>query len=312
MTMIKMRRYSFLVLLMAALLLTGCRSSRKAAKSDDETTTAQTTDGAPAVTTVTPADDAAVSHAKASKLSTQAMTKVLANQQPARGIRAKVNVALESGSRLSASGTLKMKRDEIVQITLTAILGIEVGRLELTPEFLLIVDRINHQYVKAVWDGVPQLRDAGINFYTFQALFWDELFVPGQTAAPQASDFDTEKHSGDYVMTPILHTTSAATMAVKFLVEAASGLVKQTSVVPASASAGLSLDWTYSDWTSLSSASFPSKMRMTLNSSTGSTVAQFAFSSLRVDEAMGDIRTTIDENRYTHVSIYKVFNQLTR
>lgn len=289
---------------MAALLLTGCRSSRKVVQTDNNTTTVQTTDGTPAVTDGT---------SKASKLSTQAMTKVLSNQQPARGIRAKVNVSLESGSRLSASGTLKMKRDEIIQISLSAMLGmIEVGRLELTPEFLMIQDRMNHQYVKALWDGVPQLRDAGINFYTFQALFWDELFVPGQTVAPQASDFDTEKRSGDYLMTPILRTTDAATMAVKFLVEASSGLVKQTSVVPASASAAVSLDWTYSDWTSLSSVPFPSKMRMTLNSSTGSTVAQFAFSNLRVDETMGDIRTTIDESRYTQVNINHVFSKLTK
>lgn len=304
------QRVSFLLLLIAVLLLTGCRSSRKAAQADTDAATVQTTDGMPAVTTIdTPAEGTAP---KASKLSAQAMTKVLANRQPARGIRAKVNVTLESGSRLSASGSLKMKRDEIIQITLTAILGIEVGRLELTPEYLLIQDRINHQYVKAVWNGVPQLRDAGINFYTFQALFWDEPFVPGQTTAPLASDFDTEKHSGDYIMTPILRSSNAATMAVKFLVEAASGLVKQATVVPASASAAISLDWTYSDWTTLASLPFPSKMRMTLNSSTGSTAAQFALSSLRVDETMGDIHTTIDENRYTHVSIYKVFNKLTR
>ena len=88
--------------------------------------------------------------------------------------------------------------------------------------------------------------------------------------------------------------------------------MKQATVVPASASAAISLDWTYSDWTTLASLPFPSKMRMTLNSSTGSTAAQFALSSLRVDETMGDIHTTIDENRYTHVSIYKVFNKLTR
>ena len=131
------QKYSWLVLLALTMVMAGCRSSKKAAQADNETAIGQTVDGT-AVTTVTSGDDAAVSYVKASKLSTQAMTKVLTNQQAARGIRAKVNVTLESGSRLSASGSLKMKRDEIIQITLTAILGIEVGRLELTPEFLLI------------------------------------------------------------------------------------------------------------------------------------------------------------------------------
>ncbi|MBR1754973.1 MAG: DUF4292 domain-containing protein [Bacteroidaceae bacterium] len=304
----KLQQYTLPAILALALLVTGCRSSRKAAKDDEANQTTTTTVPLDNGTQETPATPSGAP--KASKQSTAAMNKVTPNRQTIQGVRAKINVSLQTGSRMSASGTLKMKRDEIVQISLSAILGIEVGRLELTPEYLLIQDRINHQYVKAVWEGVPQLRNAGINFYTFQALFWDELFVLGKQEAPVAADFDTDKSGSDYVMTP--NNQSTAAIALRFLVEASSGLIRQTSVTSSSAGNALALDWTYSDWTKLDGKSFPTQMQMTMNSSNGSTVAQFALSRVQVDESMGDIKTVIDESRYTHVNLYRVLNKLVK
>lgn len=304
----KLQQFALPAILALALLATGCRSARKAAKDDEPTHTATTTVPLDNGTQETPTTPSVAP--KASKLSTAAMNKVTPNRQTIQGVRAKINVSLQTGSRMSASGTLKMKRDEIVQISLSAILGIEVGRLELTPEYLLIQDRINHQYVKAVWEGVPQLRNAGINFYTFQALFWDELFVLGKQEAPVAADFDTDKSGNDYVMTP--NSQGTAAIAIRFLVEASSGLIRQTSLTSSSAGNALALDWTYSDWTKLDGKSFPTQMQMTMNSSNGSTVAQFALSRVQADESMGDIRTVIDESRYTHVNLYRVLNKLVK
>jgi len=147
----KLQKYGFLALLMIAMLVAGCRSSRKAAKEAEGTEVTTSVDG---VTTTVPE----VTTSKASKQSTTAVTKVAENRQSVRGIRSKLNVALLSGSQMSAGGTLKMKRDEIIQISLSAVLGmVEVGRLEMTPEYLLIQDRINHQYMKALWHGIPHL-----------------------------------------------------------------------------------------------------------------------------------------------------------
>ena len=299
--MMKLQKYGFLALLMMAMLVAGCRSSRKAAKEAEGTDVTTSVDG---VTTTVPE----VTTSKASKQSTTAVTKVAENRQGVRGIRSKLNVALLSGSQMSAGGTLKMKRDEIIQISLSAVLGmVEVGRLEMTPEYLLIQDRINHQYMKALWHGIPHLGAAGINFYTFQSLFWDELFVPGKMA-PDASDFETKKQGDDYVMT--LAGSADSDAMLKFLVEVATGLVRQTSVSSTNVNAAVALDWTYSSWTTLGGKPFPTQMQMDLNSSNGLTSARFTLSRPQVDETMGDIRTTIDTNRYEQVNIYRLINRL--
>ena len=108
-----------------------------------------------------------------------ATTSTSMDKKPAaeqeQGISAKLNfTALQQGvKKASTGGYLRMKRDEIIQVRLVALI-VEIGRLEMTPEYILVQDRMNRQYVKARWDEVPQLKEAGADFNTFQQLFWGE------------------------------------------------------------------------------------------------------------------------------------------
>lgn len=72
-----------------------------------------------------------------------------------------------------------MKRDQMIRISLR-MLGFEVGVMEFTPADVLVIDRFNKQYVRAAYNEVGFLRQAGLDFYSLQALFWNELFLPGQ------------------------------------------------------------------------------------------------------------------------------------
>ena len=59
-------------------------------------------------------------------------------------------------------------------------LGSELGRLEFAPDYVLILDRYHKQYVKADYTQVDFLKKQGISFYTLQALFWNQLILPGE------------------------------------------------------------------------------------------------------------------------------------
>lgn len=110
------------------------------------------------------------------------LQKVNDNAQYAKFITSKVKFSIEVGvQRLTLTGNLKMKRDDCIRLQLMAFGFVEAGRIELTPEYVLIMDRINKQYLKATYSSVDFLRNSGLNFYTLQALFWNELFVPGQS-----------------------------------------------------------------------------------------------------------------------------------
>ena len=66
-------------------------------------------------------------------------------------LSSKVEVTIPHGDAVySVNGTMKLKKNEIVQVSfLMPILRTEVARIEITPDFIFLVDRINHRYVRS-------------------------------------------------------------------------------------------------------------------------------------------------------------------
>lgn len=89
----------------------------------------------------------------------------------------KVKVTITQNNKtISTTGALRMRYDDVIQITLVdPFLGItEVGRVELSPDNVLIIDRINKRYVNSSYDEFNMLKDNSIDFKTVQEYFWDE------------------------------------------------------------------------------------------------------------------------------------------
>ena len=126
----------------------------------------------------------------------------------AKNLTANLDVTLNIGSKeISCDGRLRMKRDDVVQLSLTLpLLGTEVGRLECTPDEVLIVDRINRQYCRAKYSDVRFLADAGLDFYSLQAVFWDEIFVPGEKSPKNAFDRFRISASGEHILLSLTDT----------------------------------------------------------------------------------------------------------
>ncbi|MCQ2267165.1 MAG: DUF4292 domain-containing protein [Bacteroidaceae bacterium] len=119
------------------LLLSSCTASRQAAQSSD------------------------------SSVSTGAPTTELPEAVTAR-------LAMDlTDSELSCTGRLRMLRDDVVQLNLT-FLGMNIGTLEFTPDTVLLVDRVNRQYVRARYGDIDALRERSIDFGVLQGLFWGE------------------------------------------------------------------------------------------------------------------------------------------
>lgn len=108
--------------------------------------------------------------------------KVADNQVYAKNIVGNMTFNLQAGNKdITVPGKLSMRKDEVIRIQLfIPILGSEVGRLEFTPSYVLIVDRMHKEYIKADYTQVDFLKKQGISFYTLQALFWNQLILPGE------------------------------------------------------------------------------------------------------------------------------------
>ncbi len=82
----------------------------------------------------------------------------------------------------SVKGRLRMRRGEVVQMSITALGVVEVALLEFTPEAAFLIDRVNKRYAKVDYSS-GLLNTVGLNFSTVQALFWNRLFTPSKDAA---------------------------------------------------------------------------------------------------------------------------------
>lgn len=78
------------------------------------------------------------------------------------------------GENIDLSGTLKMRRNELVQLNLTYIFGIQVGVIEFTVDSVLLMSKATHQYAKADYDEFSKILGRQVTFEKFQDFFWGE------------------------------------------------------------------------------------------------------------------------------------------
>ncbi len=100
------------------------------------------------------------------------------NSEESAYLSSKVQVTIPHGdATYSVNGTMKLKKNEIVQVSfLMPILRTEVARIEVTPENILLVDRINHRYVRTTKE---ELKDRLPRRWTYNHL--EELIYEAST-----------------------------------------------------------------------------------------------------------------------------------
>ncbi len=195
-------------------------------------------------------------------------------------VTAKMNLSLKAGGKsLSVGGNCNLKRDEVIQLSLVIMGMMEVGRLEFTPQYMMMVNRMERQYVKVSYSEVPYLLDAGIDFYSLQALFWGDLFVPGSGSSWNESDFSVSRTDESAVLT----TQDNGMLQCRFVVDLLTGLLRNTSVASPTKLVSSRLDWTYLHFAAVEQKSFPDKMRLSVRDGVKSYTADFSLGSLKLN-----------------------------
>lgn len=90
----------------------------------------------------------------------------------AEAVSARIGMDLTE-TDLSCTGRLRMLRDDVVQLNLV-FLGMNIGTLEFTPDTVLLVDRVNKQYVRARYQDIYAFEERNMDFRALQALFWGD------------------------------------------------------------------------------------------------------------------------------------------
>lgn len=235
---------------------------------------------------------------------TQHFDKVKANNSQQQNLVSKVNVSLVYDDKsVSTSGSLKMKKDDVIQLSLVdPILGVmELGRIEFTKTHVLILDRVNKQYIDVPYSDVSFLQKANIDFNTLQSLFWNSVFEPGKSA-PVASDFNYEQTSGNVRM---LYKDKMLTY--DFYTQPADGRLEKTSIT-SNSDKSYQCDFTYGDFSTFENKPFPKDMTMSFRA--GSRKFSLSLSLGSIKNSSDWIARTSVPSKYSKADTEKILKQL--
>ena len=222
--------------------------------------------------------------------------KVYNNATNAKNIVSKIDFTIDAkGKNISVDGRIYMRKDEVIRVVLAPFGIMEVGRVEFTPEYVLVVDRMHKQYVKATYNDLSFLKNNGLNFYSLQALFWNELFLPGTNRLTDnmLDKFDSDLAAGAQRKV----RTKSGSLNFEWDTTVASGRIDAANVTYGTGTANASsASWKYDTFSALGSKTFPARQSVSFTGKTGKTN-----STIKVDIRMKKLTT--DSNWETHSSV---------
>lgn len=193
-----------------------------------------------------------------------AFVQKVANQKVStKNIVGKMSLNVKMGSKnITVPGSLHMRYGEVIRIqAFIPLLGSEVGRIEFTPDYVLVIDRMHKEYIKEDYNKVDFLKNNGLNFYSLQALFWNQLFMPGTKSISDANLLDfgvTEAGNSKNI------TLKKGNLNIVWNADNTNGRISTAKATYSSLTQGKSsLNWTYSNFKAVAGKMFPAYQKFT-------------------------------------------------
>ena len=234
------------------------------------------------------------------------LQKVSDNAQHARFVTSKVKFSVEVGAQqLTLTGNLKMKRDDVIRLQLMAFGFVEAGRLEFTKDYVLVMDRINKQYLRVPYQQLDFMRNSGLDFYALQALFWNELFQPGKT---RMTDEMLKSYATDMEGEDAVISMESGKLSYRWLAEKGSALVKMANILYKDRYRGnYQLNWDYVDFKQNGRKKFPMDHKVKFTTPDKEVKFEMMLNYLGADEDW-ETRTEVS-GKYREVSVDEILRR---
>ena len=282
----KKTTYIMLALTAITLMLASCGTKKKAVETTES--------------------DNGTAKTEQTELAEKYFSKITANKSTAQNLVAKAHVTLGlGGETLSTNGTLRMRKDDVIQLSLVdPLLGImELGRMEFTENKVLVIVRVKKLYVEVPYSKVEFLSLANVSFNTLQSLFWNELFEPGYFT-PQAESYTYSLNATDVnlnIVDGILRYDFTATQS--------EGLISKTEIT-GSKDTTYSLRFDYSQFAQFAKKQFPNSITLTFTDGNKDMTLQIELNSLK-DSSDWENRTTVPAS-YDKADFDTIFKMLVK
>ncbi|WP_300725575.1 DUF4292 domain-containing protein [uncultured Bacteroides sp.] len=236
------------------------------------------------------------------------MEKVIELSPEWKAVSGKVglNLSLDGSKNMKVNATFRLKRDESIQFSIAPILGIEVARLEVSPDGLLALDRMNKRYVKVSFDELSKMAHTDLSYNIIQSLFLNEIFLPNkkQLSASDADAFNVTLKDAQ----AMLEVKASKILSYCFYTTVNEGLLQESTI--AIDGTPYQLNWKYSDFNKLNTRQFPNQMQLNVKGTGKQMLLGMKFSRLSVNGDW-DARTEIP-SRYERIEIKDLVKMLVK
>lgn len=152
--------------------------------------------------------------------------------------------AAGSKSGMKINCYLKIVKDKNIQLSFRMpFINSEVVRINLTPDSVYLVDRLNKKYVAERIKDLDEKQNIQFNYYNVQALLTNTLFLPGkkQVSKKDYGDFDIRMSSGMFQ----IQTKDRSGTLYSFAVDANDRIA---STLVYNEKKNFTVQWSYSDF----------------------------------------------------------------
>lgn len=235
------------------------------------------------------------------------LKRVLANAPEFEEFSSKMKFTLQYGQeRISVGGSIKMVKDEVIQLSLVAIGIVEAAKIEITPKRILILDRIGRRYIDIPYKDFSFFAESDVDFYTLQSLFRNELFLPGVKRLKNSELVEFRVTKGETQATLTARENRKLTYA--FLAALADGTLQKSQIyVTAKQTSKYQMSWGYADFLLLDGKKFPAQMDLSLKGTTKPVKAAFTFSRWKTE---AEYEPVTIPNRYKEVEPVEILKHL--
>lgn len=232
---------------------------------------------------------------------------ILENEFSFNTMSARLNMDLSIGTRsLSSRASLRIVRDRALQISVQPLFGVEVFRLHVDRDSLVVLDRMNKRYVQESLTSLKELYPVGFDYYALQGLFTNALFIAGKSKV-QPTDYP----QFSYTQTPGMQhqlKSEDKSSGIEYVFNV-SGEDRITLTQLRQPQQNYSLQWEYTNFASVQDGIFPHRMNVTATSSLRKVDVGLTFSDTELNRPMQF--SILIPGGYTKVSPSEILKILT-
>jgi hypothetical protein len=242
---------------------------------------------------------------------TELISAVLSNTVEYNRFSAKLNVALQPGQknkRISAPVSLRIIKGQALMLSFQLpILNVEMFRMVITPDSILLVDRKNKMYVAEALRDIRNVANFAFEYQNLEALFTNQLFIAGKAEITPA----------DYKLLKIKQEEHAAYISSKdwqnityTFTSDYTDRIRKTEIENSGKS--VRMTWTYDDFVLLQdNRIFPVKMNMILNLPSDEASMNLSYSKLELDKDFSiECKIPANYKRITLSQAIRIINNL--